>query len=306
MQLVKALASKPSNIFDLLDTLVSTGKQAENNMPLGRDNYLAICHKLRHALRRITSYHDAAENLVATARKWPQLFQGATVDFHSSIDPKLYISGKLFELEIEELLREIGLKCDVEKVARDWPALADERNKRVQDVLSQSRTHAEIQLWAHIRRISAFVPFRPGRTYASEAATRRRTVIGVSKLTCLLCHWFFQEVGLENIVIRSSCLNVYHRWTLPELSPDSDITSRLNDRLSHELSTVLSIKGHGRIRRTETDTDSQPKSPSTFIDSDESSCEASEPNASESEVSSEKGQSISSVESDLDIVKADM
>lgn len=285
---------KADGIFASLEILLA------NRTRVDKSHYLALWHELQHALKRILSLQDSLAVIAAAAIEWPELFQGVTVDFLQSRCRKAYILQRVDHLET--FLRGLGLSEQTKEKAMSINGLFRELNKDIQgdpNKKNKRSIHAEIQLWAHIRKTSGFVPFHPGRPYTSKD-TENTSVIGVSKLTCRLCHWFFQNVDSHPVVIRPSSWNVYHRWALPSLPKDPDITRRLHDDLARELSRVLA---GGEVQRTETDTDSQPNSPGIFDVSVESSYASSD--FDNSCVLSHIGSGTSSIESDSDRGKGD-
>lgn len=278
-------------IFDSLDILLA-GK-----MQVNRSHYLGLWHELQHALKRMLSLHDAFGVFEATARKWPRLFRGVTVKFLWSKNPKAYRLEKFDHFNA--FVPSLDLDGRVMKKAKSRYGLGREVNKSIQGAVGQKNKrfiHAELQLWAYVRKMfeeKTSVPYLPGRMHESEATKSPAVVIGVSKLTCRLCHWFFQGVNSHRIVIRPSSWNVYHRWALPSLPQDPDIIKKLDNELSRELSSVLV---GGKVQRTETDTDSAPNSASLYVYFDQSSNASSDPNGSDGWSFEER--STSSVESD--------
>lgn len=287
---------KADGIFAALDILLANRAQVD------KSHYLALWHEFQHALKRMLSLQDSLAVIAAAAREWPELFKGVTVHFlHSSW-------GKAYRLQrvdhLEPFLQRLGLDDRTTENAMSRHGLSREINKDIQgDPYKQNKRsiHAEIQLWAHIRRTSDFVPFHPGRPHTNKGAANS-SVVGVSKLTCRLCHWFFQNVDSHRVVIRPSSWNVYHRWALPSLPKDPDITERLHDELAHEISRVLA---GGEVQRTETDTDSAPNSAGLFSVSGESSCDSSDSNNSGGWSHVGWGTSSTATESDSDRWKAD-
>lgn len=264
-------------IFGFLNILVEEGKCVEGMKGLNKEHSSVLCHKIQHALKRILLLRGAVEVFARTARDWPQLFQRPTVRFLESESRERYGIKKFDESEIEQFLESLKLCESTMQLAKMKPGLGD----RVQEVIQKNsngrQAHAELQLWSYIQGLQAFLPFRPESSHGNEASESQRIVIGVSKMTCRLCHWFFMEVGWHKVAIRPSSLNVYHRWALPSLPCSSDILSTLSQKLAEELSRVL--RG-GCIQRTETDTDSEPNTPVCWISSDDSSNYASNSNIS--------------------------
>lgn len=295
-------------MFGLLETLIENGKEEEQHFNIHRPeevkgktglppgHHLVIWHRIQHALNRILSLQDSFRILTATAIEWPQLFKDVTITFLPTA-PQPYSIGNFYRRELQELLQELGFDKDTSDADSMWPGLLKMLDTR--SATNGRQAHAEIQLWSHINdHIPEIVPFRPDRPGVYDPT--HRLVIGVSKMTCSLCYWFFQNIGPRRTVIRSSSLNVYHRWALPDLRFDSEIRLMLYAALDLELSRALR---EAKIERTETDTDSAPNSAGLFIVSDESSCESSDPYSSE--VFSDGGQGESSTESDPDIRKVD-
>lgn len=285
---------RSSGIFGALDILVAERSQVR------KGHYLALWHNLQHALKRMLSLHDAFGVFAATAREWPQLFRDPTVKFLRSSHPKAYRLQPFDKLDVFLQGLNFDVKTTRQAILRSY--LEKELKKCVQGVAGMKNKrliHAEVQLWAAIRKAEKFAPFHPWRSHQSEDAATPAVVIGVSKLTCRLCHWFFESVDSPRIVIRPSSWNVYHRWALPNLSKDLNIARRLDNELAHELRCVLN---GGDFRRTETDTDSEPNSPGILSVSGESSCASSVLNSSEAW--SHVGWATSSVESGPDLEKA--
>ncbi|KAI7773644.1 hypothetical protein LA080_010206 [Diaporthe eres] len=287
---------RSDGIFPSLDILLANRAQVD------KSHYLALWHEFQHGLKRILSLQDSLAVIAAAAREWPELFKGVTVHFLQSSCGKAYRLQRVDHLET--FLRRLGLDDHTTEKAMSRHGLSREINKDIQgDPYKQNKrsVHAEIQLWAHIRRTSDFVPFHPGRPHTSKGAANT-SVIGVSKLTCRLCHWLFQNVDSHRVVIRPSSWNVYHRWAIPSLPKDPDITRRLHNELADEISRVLA---GGEVQRTETDTDSAPNSAGIFFVPGESSCDSSD--LDNSGIWSHVGWSTSSTatESDSDRWKAD-
>lgn len=301
MRKLKAQRSlQEDGVFGSLDILIAGRTQ------VNKSHYLVLWHELQHALKRMLSLHDAFGVFEATARQWPRLFQDISVKFLWSKNSKAYRLEKVDHFS--SFVRSLDLDNDnpTTEEATSKHGLGREVNNSIQGAVDKKNkrfVHAELQLWAHMWKLfeeKTSVPFIPGRLHESEATTSPTVIIGVSKLTCRLCHWFFQGVNSHRIVIRSSSWNVYHRWALPSLPQDPDIITRLDKELSHELSAVLV---GGRVKRTETDTDSAPNSASLYVHSDESSYASSDPNGSDG-WSHEERRSTFSVESDPDLGKA--
>lgn len=274
-------------IFASLDTLLASRARVH------KSHYLALWHEFQHGLTRILSLQDSLAVIAAAAREWPELFQGVTIDFLRLSRPKAYRLQRVDHLEV--FLRCLGLNDQTTEKAISRRGLGRQLNKDIQGTPGKKNKrsiHAEIQLWAHVRSISNFGPFHPGRQHASKGAENTR-VFGVSKLTCRLCHWFFQNIDSPRIVIRPSSWNAYHGWALPSFPQDRDITRRLHSELAHELSRVLA---GGEVQRTETDTDSAPNSASIFNVPGESSYASSD--FDNSGFWSHAGLGTSSIESD--------
>lgn len=278
-------------IFGSLDILIAGRTEVD------KGHYLVLWHELQHALKRMLSLHDVFGVFEDTARHWPQLFQGVTVKFLWSKNSKAYRLEKVDHFN--SFIRSLDLDARRTEEATSKYGLGREVNNSIQGAVNKKNRrfiHAELQLWAHVKKLfeeKTSVPFLPGRIHESEATTNPAVVIGVSKLTCRLCHWFFQGVNSHRIVIRPSSWNVYHRWALSSLPQDPDIMTKLDNELSHELSSVLV---GGRVQRTETDTDSAPNSASLYIYFDQSSNASSGPNGSDGWSLEER--STSSLESD--------
>lgn len=286
---------KGDGIFTSLDILLANRKRVD------KSHYLALWHEFQHGLKRILSLQDSLGVIAAAAREWPQLFQGVTVNFLESSSDKAYSLQRVDHLE--RFLQSLDLDEQTTKKAKSICGLG-RLNREIQgDPRKENRRsiHAELQLWAHIRKTSDFVPFHPWRPHTSNVAANTR-VIGVSKLTCRLCHWFFQNVDSHRVVIKPSSWNVYPRWALPSLPKDPDFAIRLHNELAHELSRVLVAKEE--VQRTETDTDSTPNSASIFTSfSGESSYASS--NLDNSDFWSHVGLGTSSIGSGSDRWKAD-
>lgn len=291
---------RPSGLFEILGAICQEGNQAEKTQLLRQDDYMAICHKLQHALTRLLSYNVANENLAAAAIRWPQLFQGATVRFLPSIDPKPHAFDNFRMLGTKAMLQDLGFDNEFIKDATPlWPRLSYRRNGCIEDIRNQRKVHAEIQLWSHIKH-DTFIPFRLRKPRTDNSSPMRR-IIGVSKLTCRLCHWYFKGLGPDLVAIRSSSLNVYHRWALPTSLPSEDITEGFCSRLHSELESVL--RGE-EVKRTETDTDSQPNSARPHAFPEGSSDGSSDSNSSGVWSGGECG--TLSVESDSEVEKVEM
>lgn len=276
---------------------------AEKDIKLGQNHYLTVCHRLWHAMKRVLSYNDGVVNFATTSMRWPNLFKGVTVELLPCINPEPHRFSEIGKLNAEKGFSELNLDInDVNRTRDKWPGLDCELNKCGQDLLdNKRRVHAELQLWGHIKQLPNFVPFYPAKTHAHESLSEGRVVIGVSKPTCFLCHLFFQEAGAELLVIRSSSMNVYHRWALSQSLSAEGIPRMLYDKVDGELSRVL----EGReIRRTETDTDSEPNSPTSPTSTDESAYDTSDQFSSEG--SSDTGRDTPSIESEPDLRTTDI
>lgn len=253
---------------------------------------------------RILSYNDAVENFAATALRWPSLFRDVAVTCLPSIGPKPYRFYNFAQLGTKKVFHELRFYSRVTKNAtKRWPGLDAKINKYGPHVVSERGVHAEIQLWNHVKEsLPNFFPFHPDRPLAYKASSSHRVVIGVSKLTCRLCHWFFRGAETRQlVVIRSSSLNIYHRWALPSLLSARGIPKELCNEVDSELSRILISRG--KVHRTETDTDSEPNSPRSVTFSDESSPDTSDHHASG--VSSDEERATSFTESAPDLEKAD-
>lgn len=288
---------------DPLNVQIVYQKRVEGTKGLRKKPHPVLWHKVQHALKRFSSLHDAVEIFAATAIDWPQLFRDPVVRFLESSPSIDYGITTLGNLESEYFFENLGLDASTTEWAKSRPCLGHEIKRCIQGNRNGRRIHAEVQLWIHTRTQGSehkFVPFRPGRPHTRELSANYRVVIGVSKLTCRLCHWYFQALGPHRVAIRSSSLNVYDRWALPSLAVDHDIPRVLYHNLADELSRVL---GGGQIHRTETDTDSEPNSPDTLVFSDTSSYTSSERNVS----GNDSGEALdtSSTESVPDCGKSD-
>lgn len=284
-------------IFGSLDILIAGRTQVD------KSHYLVLWHEFQHALKRMLSLHDAFGVFEDTARQWPQLYQDVTVKFLWSRNSKAYRLEKVDHFN--SFVRSLDLDAQTTVEAISKYGLGREVNNSIQGAVDKKNKrfiHAELQLWAYVRKMfreKTSVPFLPGRMHESEATKSPAVVIGVSKLTCRLCHWFFQSIDSHRIVIRPSSWNVYQRWALPNLPQDPDKTTRLDHKLRHELSRVLV---GGKVQRTETDTDSAPNSASLCVYSNQSSHDSSDPNGSDGW--SHEEWSTFSVESDPEVGKA--
>lgn len=252
-----------SGLFGILKTIVERGKfeEAQNGVILGRNDCFSVCHRLWHALKRVLSYKDAIENFAVTVKRWPDLFTGITIKTTTSIDPKPYNFSNFDRLDVTKLFKELnpGIHDD-ESARKKWHGLDKKLGKCGQELTNERRVHAEVKLWSHIEQeLSTFVPFSPANPHAYDISSNKRVVIGVSKPTCILCHLFFQKAAADRLVIRSSSMNVYHRWALPSFLSAAGIPEMLYDAMDYELSEVL--KG-GETQRSENDTDSAPNSAS--------------------------------------------
>lgn len=282
-------------IFGSLATHVEYGKGVEGMEGLPNEHHSVLWHKVQHALKRILSFQDVVEIFAITARDWPQLFRNPVVKFLESSPSMAYGIKSLGSFESECFLRSLDLDISTTERAYSRPGLGDQLKNCIRGNRNgRRRIHAEVQLWIYIQSLETkFVPFRPGRPHTGELSASHRIVIGVSKLTCRLCHWFFQTLGPHTVAIRSSSLNVYDRWALPSLAADFDIPRVLYYNLAHEISRVLA---GGEVQRTETDTDSAPNSAGISVAPGESSYASSD--FENSGFWSHVGMSTSSIESD--------
>lgn len=95
-------------------------------------------------------------------------------------------------------------------------------------------------LWLNIRaRGKAFVQF--SQVPESATSEQRKVIIGVSKPTCLLCSWYFEELS-SLVLIRSTSHNVYVRWKAPPSQSgqnDDAIMYTINQKLKQTAKAVI-------------------------------------------------------------------
>lgn len=207
-------------------------KVAEGGEVLHRRPSIYItCHNIQHAIRRIISYQESVECFAKTALDWPALFHRFTVQLPGA---NLTMNRKRINrpsIKLDELLGSVFDLQDQEfvsrKVRRDFPEFYSELHEQS----AMPCLHSEIALWDYIRL--------PGNNFVQFNLVKRRDIIkdqiiiGVSKPTCLLCSWYFEELSSE-LLIRSTSGNAYLGWTTPCSKTDQS-SDKINDMVREKL-----------------------------------------------------------------------
>lgn len=198
------------------------GDLAERDKPRHRrPSIYIICHGTEHVIRRIISYEEAVTCFGKTALQWGSLFTKFSVELTNPVwdGRRDYIKGKSFEPG--KLIDEVVDALDPELKSQTLDI--DFRNFRSELKKQSGRPcfHGEIALWLHVQlQGQAFAQFTPFQTEGT--INERRVVIGVSKPTCLMCSWYFQELS-DKVLIRSTSGNAYLAWKAPFTVDDRQI-----------------------------------------------------------------------------------
>lgn len=185
------------------------------------------------------SYQKAVECFSQCAFLWPALFDRFSIEFASPPQQgSQWVNGK--SVEPDKLMSRVFGSTDQKlicgKVGSGFPRFRDELRKQS----GRRCLHSEVVLWHDIRsRGKAFAQF----SQVSEPGNpeKRKVIIGVSKPTCLLCSWYFEQLS-SLVLIRSTSHNVYVRWMAPPSESgenDDAIMKTINKKLKQTAKAVI-------------------------------------------------------------------
>lgn len=227
-----------------------------------------VCHNIQHRIRCIMSYQKAVECFSQCAFVWPALFDGFSIEL--TPQPKngsQRVDGKF--VKPDELMDCVFGSTDRKlisgKIGSKFPRLRKELRKQ-----SGTRClHSEIALWLNIRsRGKAFVQF--SQVPKPTTPEKRKVIIGVSKPTCLLCSWYFEELS-SLVLIRSTSHNVYVRWKAPPSQSEQNDDAIMNTITQKLKQTAKSVIKRGWAYRLDQDSagGTPPAHRQTFFVDDE-------------------------------------
>lgn len=190
---------------------------------------------LRHYLGRWHSYRQAADGIVAAAKRWPFLFQDFEITMvpSSSRIPKPIQKTRLPASEIiEHMAERDNLDADpIQQMVRDLQI--PELDEIIREHLNARRfrpiVHAEVLVHAHLRRLD---PLSPDKFWNNW------NYIGSSKPTCRLCHYYFDSFEGCKVYVRQSHHNLYKKWRLPDFDEAFD-TEEKRDQLLERIAQKL-------------------------------------------------------------------
>lgn len=199
-----------------------------------------ICHNIQHGIRSIMSYQKAVECFSQCALIWPALFDGFSIELARRKPEQVsqWIDGKF--VEPDELMGRVFGSTEQKLISEQVDSKFPRFRKELRQQSGTLCLHSEVFLWLNIRsRGKAFVQF----SQLAEPATRkkRKVIIGVSKPTCLLCSWYFEELS-SLVLIRSTSHNVYVRWMAPPSQSgqnDDAIMNTINRKLRETATAVI-------------------------------------------------------------------
>jgi hypothetical protein len=197
--------------------------------------------ELRHYLGRLVSYRHAAETLVASYDRWPDLFEPARVVFVRSSDRMLRPITNL-GLSAVDIIRNMSSKEESQlylQQAEDMQKLG--LDDRIRKVVNNKRfrpiVHAEVLVHSYLLRYSVgqHITYWGGWKY-----------IGSSKPTCRLCSYYF-FLQRDGVSVRPTHNNLYPSWRLPDINHDQSPGTITNHE---ELQSTLTMLVRKDAKRT--------------------------------------------------------
>ncbi|RYP03221.1 hypothetical protein DL765_010566 [Monosporascus sp. GIB2] len=192
--------------------------------------------ELRHYLGRLYSYRMAAEMIVKSTERWPELFVDFTV---VSVPSSRHMAKPIptSELTAADIVRNM---IPEEEDPRGYLSQVEVMQKFGLDKLIQDQVrrpsfrpyvHAEVLVHGHLLRRGISHPrnFWHGWKY-----------IGSSKPTCRLCDYYF-IAHQDNVQVRKSHKNLYPNWRLPDVFENEG-----DDAIRRQLQLLENITGNVR------------------------------------------------------------
>ncbi|KAF4472242.1 hypothetical protein FALBO_841 [Fusarium albosuccineum] len=172
---------------------------------------------LRHYLGRWHSYRQAASVVVGAANRWPSLFQEFSITMLPSSSRMSKPIGQsdltavgIFEnMQIIDKSSPSELKSQVEKLGR--MGLDDAIQSQVRKRKFRPIVHAEMVVHDYLIK---------NELTSSDSFWNGWKYIGASKPACRLCYYYFTYHPQNHIPTRSSHMNLYPNWRLPEISTE--------------------------------------------------------------------------------------
>ncbi|KAK6850618.1 hypothetical protein PG987_000252 [Apiospora arundinis] len=223
---------------------------------------LEAWQELRHSLGRLLSYRQAAEVILATNKRWPQLFRRFYVKTisrsHRAPNPvvnrdlsaEAIVRSMLWDYEDPDpYLQQVSILNEV--------GLDDELKGQLNKKTFRPIVHAEVQVHAVLIQQDIFhsSDFWNGHKY-----------IGSSKPTCRLCAYYFFERG-DGIQVRPTHQNLYPNWRLPDVYPSQgpdearthrQLLERITERVRKDAKRTLDERLPSRRKHDSNDRSSIP------------------------------------------------
>jgi hypothetical protein len=200
--------------------------------------------QLRHCLGRLHSYRLAADLIIVTSVKRPDLFKDFKVGFIASARQKrihLPRSSNLSEVlktALPEHLESGDFESDIAMLklfGLEARVRAEHRDTKV-----NTRVHCEVHLHNYL--------VKEGKTDPSDY-WGNSMFIASSKPTCRLCHYYFKSPS-NDFRVQPPHMNLYYKWRLPDVDEKNeealdryyDVMDEIIDQLQEDTLELLKQK----------------------------------------------------------------
>lgn len=223
MALIRAIVAIYNNKIE--EAIINKAKDGEMS---GSE---AWC-ELRHYLGRLSSCRQAAEMIVSSEKRWPHFFRNFTITVVPSSIPR---GRPLRSYESHKAAEIIRAMChDHEEDAAPYLSKAADLQKFGLDSLIRKEINRPWYLGVHAEVLVHDYLLKRGVYHKSQYWNGWK-YIGSSKPTCRLCSYYFQHHP-DRVIVRTSHLNLYHNWRLPDIyddDPDTHAEQRRLELLAH-------------------------------------------------------------------------
>jgi hypothetical protein len=182
---------------------------------------------LRHYLERLYSYRQATESILNAKSTFPELFQKFIITPIPSSRPSPRPLPRSPALTADNIIKRM---LSEDEDSSSYISLAEASpkiflNMRIQEQVAKRGfrpvVHAEILVHDYILNL---------QTQDTARYWNNWKYIGVSKPTCRLCHYYFDEHP-DRVQVRRSHLNLYPNWRFPEVSDQDHIKLEIRNEL---------------------------------------------------------------------------
>jgi hypothetical protein len=178
--------------------------------------------ELRHALNRLYVYRHTAEVIVAASSKWPELFQGFSVDFV----PSARLAGLPMSnttLSTKDMIRSAFEGANMDRVQEHLASLLQ---NGLEQYLSREKSQRfikrSVHCEVHLRDFLVRSKFDDASYFWNDTM-----FIATSKPPCRLCYYHFSLT--RDFKLQSSHMNTYPKWRLPDIYEGSGPDAQANN-----------------------------------------------------------------------------